>query len=181
MTVIPIKDEEQWLNELETEWWSQAQKVDSVEKACKLGRHIMDDYEHTFGSIIAAGSVMSYAMFKAWASEGDVSGFQAKCANTLLFDRIAYGKQVDVARKTGAPLSRHMYYGDMFTPEGMDSFRTFSPRIKDWLKWEAQERLDEDPDKYDSATKAHLRKLAAGNYPKWMKFEYVVYRRGEEE
>ena len=180
MTVVPIKDEEQWLNELEVEWWSQAQKIDTVEKACEFGRHIMDDYEHTFGSTILAGSVMSYAMFMAWASEADATGFQAKLANTLLFDRIAYGKQVDVARKTGAPLSRHMYYGDMFTPEGMDSFRTFSPRIKDWLRSEAQARLA-DPDKYDSATKAHLRKLAAGNYPKWMKFEYAVYKRGEDE
>ena len=180
MTVVPIEDEEQWLDRLEAEWWSQAQKIDTVEKACEFGRHIMDDYNHTLGSTILAGSVMSYAMFMAWASETDATGFQAKLANTLLFDRIAYGKQVDVARKTGAPLSRHMYYGDMFTPEGMDSFRTFSPRIKDWLRSEAQARLA-DPDKYDSATKAHLRKLAAGNYPKWMKFEYVVYRRGEDE
>ena len=180
MTVVPF-NEELCLDELEAEWWAQAQKIDTVEKACEFGRHIMDDYNHTFGSLILAGSVMSYAMFMAWASEGDASALQAKLANTSLFDRIAYGKQVDVARKTGAPLSRHMYYGDMFTPEGMESFRTFSPRIKDWLRWEAQERLDWDSDKYDSATKAHLRKLAAGNYPKWMRFEDVVYKRGEDE
>ncbi len=180
MTVVPVKDEEQWLNELEAKWWSQAQKIDTIEKACEFGRHIMDDYEHTFGSTILAGAVMSYAMFMAWASESDATSFQAKYANTLLFDRIAYGKQLDVAKKTGAPLSRHIYYGDMMTPAGMDSIRTYSPRVKDWLRSEAQARLA-DPDKYDSATKAHLRKLAAGNYPKWMRFENVVYKRGGDE
>lgn len=179
MTVEPL-DENKWLDELEKEWWEKASNVTSFDEVPDLAKHLMEDYKHTYASTTIAGAIITYAMFRAWAAEADVTGFQAKYANMLIFDRIAYGGRVDVAKLSGAPLSRHIYYGDMMTPMGMDSIRTFSPRVKEWLRSEAQARLA-DPDKYDSATKAHLRKLAAGNYPKWMKFEDVVYRRGEDE
>lgn len=175
-----IKDDEPGFKDMVQGWWDEAAKVSTLDQARDLGRHLLDDYEHTYGSACIAAAVASYATFMACAGEEGLTGFQAKYANLLIFDRIAFGKRMDLAEAAGAPLSRHIFYDDMLTPVGMDSIRTYSQRVKDWLRSEAKARL-QDAENLDSATKAHLRKLAAGNYPKWMKFEDAVYIRDDDE
>lgn len=122
---------------LEKEWFKEAQEQTIVTLPTFIN-HIMNDYEHDYGTICHAIAACSLAA--AWAAnkheQGRITGFQA---GFVMWDFIREWKY-----SSNQTALRIVNYDDMLYPQYEDKFdKVISKRTFESIQKAAQESLDE--------------------------------------
>lgn len=152
---------------LEKEWFEEARKQ-TLETLPKFIDHVMNDYEHDYGTVCHA--ISACAIAAAWAaneSEGACGGITGFQAGFIMWDFIRQWSYRN--NKTALKV---VNYDDMLYPQHWDKFeKTITKRTWERIQEEAELRLNEDrgypvhPD-----VKAHWESIVAGNVP----FGYTI-------
>lgn len=135
------------------EWFAQA-KTQTVETLADFCRHLMDDYQHDYGTVVHA--VAACALAAAYAadrhSRGGITGFQG---GFVMWDFIAEWQGLQ-----DRPL-RLVQFENMLYPQYDDSFdKTITPDTWAWIQAEAKKRLDEGPSPVAGRVWEHWRSIA---------------------
>lgn len=148
-------------------WFKEAKEGMNMEKLPAFLSHLMNDYEHDYGTICHA--LVAGAIATCWAMDNDphqggITGFQAGF--------VMWGFITRWMHKEG-PL-KLMEYHDMLYPQMENKFeKTVSPDTWKWLQDEARKLLeDKSTDNFppSPSVKAHWESIVAGNVP----FGYMV-------
>lgn len=147
---------------LQEEWFNQAKNI-KLNSLQEFIDHLLNDYEHDYGTIchaIAAGSIAT-----AWSmnehEQGGITGFQAW---GIMWDFIRHWMYAN--NKTGLKL---IDYDKMLFPQYEDSFdKTITSDIWKLLQKQAKENLLNKS--ANSNVIAHWKSIADGNVP----FGYAV-------
>lgn len=148
---------------LEKEWFDQASKQ-TLKTLPDFVNHLMNDYEHDYGTVCHA--VAACAIAAAWAADhepnGGITGFQA---GFVLWDFIKQWSFPD--NKTGMKI---INYDNMLYPQNQYLFKkTISKDVWDALIKQADEKLLKSPDAHPEVI-AHWKSIIAGDVP----FGYTV-------
>lgn len=142
-------------------WYLDAEKM-TMEELPEFLRHLVEDYEHDYGTIchaLAAGSLATtHAMNKT--EQGGITGFQS---GAIMWEFI---------RHWGIGINGPMQlirYENMLYPQYWEYFTTISESTWKWLQREAKRKLKESPDAHPDI-KAHWEKIVNGKVP----FGYVI-------
>jgi hypothetical protein len=154
------------------EWYAQASKQ-TLETLPFFLKHLMEDYEHDYGTIchaISAGAVAT-----AWAmnshENGGITGFQAGC---VMWEFIKHWNRT--GNKTGLKL---VDYDNMLYPQYEKQFSKIISRDT-WkaIQREAQSSLDKKEDHHvHMDVRHHWERIVAGYIP----FGYKLEESKEEE
>ncbi len=148
---------------LEKEWFAEAKKQ-TIETLPNFINHIMNDYEHDYGTICHA--VSACALAAAWAADtsenGGITGFQA---GFVMWDFIRQWSYT--SNETGM---RILNYDDMLFPQYADKFEK-TIRKDTWTKIQdiAKENLETKTTAHPNVI-AHWKNIVKGIVP----FGYVV-------
>lgn len=146
---------------LEKEWFKEA-KEQTIETLPNFINHVMNDYEHDYGTICHAIAACSLAA--AWAAnkheQGDITGFQASFVMWDFIKEWMYG-----SNQSGL---RIVDYDDMLYPQYKDKFdKIISKETFECLQKAAQESLDEVKQGREAHPNVikHWKSIVAGNVP----------------
>lgn len=146
---------------LEKEWFKEAEEQ-TIETLPAFINHIMNDYEHDYGTICHAISACSLAA--AWAvnkhPQGHITGFQA---GFVMWDFIKEWKYS--SNQTGL---RIVDYDDMLYPQYKDKFdKIISNETFECIQKAAKENLDEVKQGREAHPDVikHWKSIVAGNVP----------------
>ena len=122
------------------EWYVQAHDI-TLDDLPKFIEHLMNDYDHDYGTIchaLTAGSIATmYAMNKH--EQGGITGFQAGCIMWMFIRKWLYSEN-----KTGL---RMLNYDDILYPQYKHKFdKTISPDIWNSIQKEAAAKIQESID-----------------------------------
>lgn len=153
---------------LEIEWYDEA-KEQTLETLPEFMNHVLNDYEHDYGTICKAiAACGAAAMYAANATEqGGITGFQASCINWEI--QKAWGSFVT---HTGARL---INFDDMIFPQYENRFE----KTMDMETWEsiqeyARDRLKAAAEEMTPRVRSHMESIVAGNVP----FGYKIKEEG---
>lgn len=155
---------------LHKEWYKEAKEM-TAEKLPEFIRHLTEDYEHDYGTIVKAMGAAAIAAVMAVdnSDEGGITGFQASAVNWEFLRNWWY-----TDNKCGMKL---VDYDKMLYPQYDYRFKkTISSKVWAHLQEEAEKRLKEDTEKMNSPlgaspeVVAHWKSIVAGKVP----FGYVV-------
>ena len=155
-------NEEQHLEKI---WFKEAQEQ-TIETLPAFINHIMNEYEHDYGTICHA--IAACALAAAWATnrhkQGGITGFQA---GFVMWDFIKEWKYIE--NKTGLKI---VDYDNMLYPQYENKFdKVISKKTFEGIQKEAINRLVEyyntpENERYIHPDVAkHWRSIAAGNAP----------------
>lgn len=148
--------------EIHKEWYKEANEQ-TLDTLMGFINHLMNDYEHDYGTIChaMAASMMATMWAIDHSDSGGITGFQASHVMWQLVRNICFR-----SNKTGL---RIIDYDDMLYPQYAHKFEnTISKERFEMLRKEAQKRLDENAnDAYKAHPKvaAHWAAIAAGIPP----------------
>lgn len=145
---------------LEEEWFDDAKKQ-TLDTLPEFVRHIMNDYEHDYGTVCHA--ISACALAAAWAADksdgaqGGITGFQA---GFVMWDFIR--KWMYTSNKCGL---RIVDYDNMLYPQYEDDYDKVIPqRIWQDIQEEAWKRLQERDDAHPDV-KEHWQSIVDGKVP----------------
>ncbi len=145
------------------EWKEEASKQ-TMETIDTFIKHIVNDYEHDYGTIVHAMAAGMLATFSAIdkSDQGGITGFQASC---LMWEMV---------RKFGglnknAP-ARLVDMENLLFPQFEDRFTTISKSTAEWIKEEAKKKLAENSEHAHPDVIKHWEKIATG----WIPFGLVL-------
>lgn len=145
---------------LEKEWFEQA-KVQTLETLREFVYHVMNDYEHDYGTICHAISACAIAAAAAANSEpqGGITGFQASLIMWDFVKQWSYPQN-----KCGL---RILNFDDMLYPQYGNRFdKTISQKGWELVQKEAQRKLEEDRGySVHPEVEAHWRRIVEGVVP----------------
>ena len=159
----PITEEQ---TEIWKDWFKLAKKQD-MKSLPEFMRHVLNGYDHDYGTIIHA--ISACAIAAAWAADksecGGITGFQA---GFVMWDFIRYWSKNN--NKVGLKL---VDYDDMLFPQYQYRFeKTISPDTWKRLQEEANKNLENDLRSYPAhpAVLDHWHSIVDGKVP----FGYTV-------
>lgn len=152
---------------LEKEWFEEAAKQ-TLETLPKFVDHVMNDYEHDYGTVCHA--ISACAIAAAWAanhSEGACGGITGFQAGFIMWDFIRQWQYPN--NKTSLKI---VNYDDMLYPQHGRKFEKSIPkRTWEGIQKEAERRLKETGNPFvHPDVKAHWESIVAGQVP----FGYAV-------
>lgn len=148
---------------LENEWLEQA-KTQTLETLPTFINHLMNDYEHDYGTSIKATIVAMIATFNACnkSEQGGFTGFQVGFIPWFMMNEF-WGVS-EVGRKVID--FKHMLY-----PQYAHKFeKTMSSKIWHTLQEVAKEKMKEPVENFHPDVREHISKIVAGQIP----FGYTV-------
>lgn len=148
---------------LENEWLEQA-KTQTLETLSQFINHLMNDYEHDYGTSIKATIVAMIATFNACekSEQGGFTGFQVGFIPWFMMNEF-WGNS-EVGRKV-------IDFENMLYPQYAHRFeKTMSSKIWHKLQKIAKERMKEPAENFHPDVREHIAKIAAGQIP----FGYTV-------
>ena len=160
---IKISEGNEEFNNILQEWEMQARDM-TLEKLPEFLNHLLNDYQHCYGTICHAIAIGSIAA--AWAmdkdEQGGITGFQG---SAVMFE---FMKKWDIGLKN-VPF-KLVNFENMLYTQYYDKFqKTISLKTWEWLQQKAKENLDSrgmvHPD-----VKKHWEEIVEGIVP----FGYIV-------
>lgn len=149
---------------LEVEWLKEAHEQ-TLETLPKFIDHLMNDYEHDYGTCVKAAAAAMIGAFVAFDKQEGFTGFQAGCIPWLMMNEF-WGKS-EVGRKV-------LDFGKMLYPQYDFMYeKSIKPKTFAKLKEVAKEKIEEA----DKATASgdnnfvhphvyrHWKSIAEGNIP----------------
>lgn len=148
--------------QLEKEWFKQAREQ-TLETLPSFINHIMNDYEHDYGTVCHA--IGACALAAAWAADksaqGGITGFQA---GFVMWDFI---RQWNYTHNTcGMGI---LDYDNMLYPQYEHKFKTISEWNWEELQKKAKENLSKETNAHPDVI-AHWKSIVEGNIP----FGYTI-------
>lgn len=143
-------------------WFADADKI-TLENLPEFLRHLMEDYEHDYGTICHALSAGAIATMWAMNNhpQGDITGFQA--------GGVLWGVIKNWSYRTNKTGLRLIDYDDLLYPQYEYKFdKTISSDTWSLLQKQAQEKLDKDAvDTLGAADSVvnHWKSIVAGVIP----------------
>lgn len=159
MEKIQITEE----NHFEDKWFMQA-KTQTLETLPEFINHLMNDYEHDYGTIVKATAAAMIATFNACnnSEQGGFTGFQVGFLPWFMMDK--FWGESEVGRKV-------IDFQNMLYPQYAHKFeKTMPSRIWHKLQKLAKERMEEPAENFYPDVREHISKIAAGEVP----FGYTV-------
>lgn len=150
-------------NHLENEWLEQAEKQ-TLETLPEFIDHLMNDYEHDYGTIVKATAAAMIATFSACnqSEQGGFTGFQVGFIPWLMINEF-WG-----ASKVGRKIINFDY---MLYPQYAHKFeKTMSSETWKSLQDRAKELMKEPVENFHPDVRLHISKIVAGEIP----FGYTV-------
>lgn len=147
----------------ENEWLEQA-KNQTLETLPQFINHLMNDYEHDYGTSIKATAVAMIATFHVCekSEQGGFTGFQVGFIPWFMIDEF-WGNS-EVGRKI-------IDFEHMLYPQYADKFeKTIPSKIWHKLQKVAKEKMKEPAENFHPDVRDHISKIAAGQIP----FGYTV-------
>ena len=150
---------------LQKEWYEQAKQIKAMEELTLFIAHVMNDYDHDYGTAVhaIAASALAAAYYGAYSES--VTGFQMSLIMWMIAHQLVYDDNVCGLKMID--------YDDMLYPQYEDKFdKTISPQVWENLQKEAKKRLevaDEEP-KACAAVRNHWQSIVDGKVP----FGYTV-------
>ena len=141
---------------LEKDWYKEA-KEQTLETLPKFINHLMNDYEHDYGTVCKAISACMLATMSACDKEpqGGITGFQASC---IMWELIPKMTLMDMS--AGATI---LTYSDMLYPQYKEKFdKTISRSCFKRLQRLAKKHLK---DIKHPIVKAHMQSIVNGVIP----------------
>lgn len=139
---------------LEKEWLEEAHEQ-TLETLPKFINHLMNDYEHDYGTCVKAVSAAMLGTFWAFDKQEGFTGFQVTFIPWLMMKEF-WGKS-EVGRKV-------IDFDDMVFPQYEDRFRnTISKKLFERLQKRASEFIEEGSLHPD--VKKHMESIVAGEVP----------------
>lgn len=148
---------------LEKEWMLEAEKQ-TLETLSTFINHLMNDYEHDYGTIVKATAAAMIATFNACdqSEQGGFTGFQVGFIPWFMMDKF-WGES-----KTSR---RVINFDDMLYPQYADKFeKTMSSKTWNKLQEVAKEKMKEPVENFHPSVREHISKIADGQVP----FGYTV-------
>lgn len=144
----------------EHEQWYIDAKEHTLETLPAFLNHLLNDYEHDYGTICHALAAGAIATMKAMnkTPQGGITGFQA---GAIMWEFIKNWMHFD------GPM-RLLTYKDMLYPLNEDTYMTISKDTHEWLIKEAKDRLSlskEENEFISQNIRDHWEKIAAGEVP----------------
>lgn len=146
---------------LEKEWFKEANKQ-TMETLPAFMSHVMNDYEHDYGTVCNA--IAACAIAAAWAANtapgarGGITGFQA---GFVMWDFVRQWSYT--SNKCGLKM---VDYDKMLYPQYEYRFeKTISKETWQAIQKRAAELLEESGDYAHDAVTEHWRSIASGNVP----------------
>lgn len=139
------------------EWKTQA-KEQTVETIGEFVRHLAEDYDHDYGTIVHAITSAMIAVGTAIdrSKQGGITGFQASCIPWPIIR-----EYMGVKGESGA---RIVNYDDLLYPQHEHKFNQISQDCWDKIQFRAQENLKDKPDAHPNV-RAHWESLVEGKIP----------------
>lgn len=150
-------------NHLEKEWFMQAEKQ-TLETLSEFINHLMNDYEHDYGTIVKATAAAMIATFNACdqSEQGGFTGFQVGFIPWFMINK--FWGESKVGRKV-------IDFEHMLYPQYECQFeKTMSSKIWNKLQELAKEKMKEPVAQFHPQVREHISKIAAGEVP----FGYTV-------
>lgn len=148
---------------LENEWLKQAEKQ-TLETLPEFINHLMNDYEHDYGTIVKATAAAMIATFEACdkSEQGGLTGFQVRFMPWFMMNK--FWGESEVGRKV-------IDFEHMLYPQYAYKFeKTMSSKTWHKLQEIAKERMKEPIGNFHPDVRLHISKIAAGQIP----FGYTV-------
>ena len=146
------------VDHLENEWFKKAE-TQTLETLPEFINHLMNDYEHDYGTIVKATAAAMIATFEVCnkSEQGGLTGFQTGFIPWLMMDK--FWGESKVGRKV-------VDFYDMFYPQYADRFeKTISPETWNDLQKIAKEKMKEPIGNFHPNVRLHISKIAAGEIP----------------
>lgn len=150
---------------IEKEWFAEAKKQRLLMLPVFIN-HVMNDYEHDYGTVCHA--IAACALAATWAANdeigarGGITGFQAGFVMWDFIRQFMYENN-----KCGL---RIIDYDKMLYPQYGDSFgKRISPAVRDSLMKRSEELLKENSDAHPAVIE-HWKAISTGHMP----FGYIV-------
>lgn len=143
---------------LEKEWFEEAKKIETVEDLAKFVNHMLNDYNHDYGTCCYA--VAACAVAGAWlgASVQWITGFQA---GLVMFEFIRHWTKE--ANKCGLKL---VDYDEFLFPQYEEKFdKTISKETWENIQKAARNNLEKEDDFVHPRVRAHWKKIVDGIVP----------------
>lgn len=144
------------------QWYEQAKDIKGPFELHQFVSHLLNDYIHDYGTICHACSAAAIAACHAIDSDpdqGGITGFQASC---IMGGFIRHWMHIE-----GSFWIREL--SDMLYPQNEERFTSISQESFDWLKEQAQKKMDEYPDAATGVYR-HWKEIAEGKVP----FGYAI-------
>ena len=133
---IVLDEESKDFQDIKSEWFKKAHNIKSVEELVKFIDHLLNDYEHDYGTVVRAISAMTLATAHMGATIEGITGFQA---GFVMWDFIKLWEYPD--NKTGMRL---VDYDKMLYPQYDEYFsKVISKATWEELQAEAKKKLEE--------------------------------------
>ena len=133
---IVLDEESKDFQDIKSEWFKKAHNIKSVEELVKFIDHLLNDYEHDYGTVVRAISAMTFATACMGATIEGITGFQA---GFVMWDFIKLWEYPD--NKTGMRL---VNYDNMLYPQYDEYFsKVISKATWEELQAEAKKNLEE--------------------------------------
>lgn len=148
---------------LEKEWMLEAEKQ-TLETLPTFINHLMNDYEHDYGTIVKATAAAMLATFYACdkSEQGGFTGFQVGFIPWFMIGE--FWGESKVGRKV-------IDFENMLYPQYEHKFeKTMSSKIWHKLQEAAKEKMKEPVENFHPDVREHISKIAAGQIP----FGYTV-------
>lgn len=139
-------------------------ETQTLETLPQFINHLMNDYEHNYGTSIKATMTAMIATFNACdkSEQGGFTGFQVGFIPWLMMNE--FWGESEVGRKV-------IDFEHMLYPQYADKFeKTMSSKIWNKLQEIAKERMKEPVENFHPDVREHIAKIAAGQVP----FGYTV-------
>lgn len=148
---------------LEKEWMLEAEKQ-TLETLPQFINHLMNDYEHDYGTIIKATAAAMIATFNSCnhSEQGGFTGFQVGFIPWLMINK--FWGESEIGRKV-------IDFERMLYPQYAYKFeKTISSKIWHKLQEIAKEKMKEPVENFHPDVREHISKIAAGQIP----FGYTI-------
>ncbi len=142
---------------LEKEWHEEAKKQ-TLKTLPKFIKHLMDDYVHSYGTIVKAMACAAYATILVCNNtpSRSITGFQASCLVWQIIHEMGMFKS-----ESG---SRILTFDDMLYPQYSNRFSCIDKDTWDKLQELAESKLEEDGVMHPNVKK-HLQSIVNGTVP----------------
>lgn len=143
---------------LEKGWFEEAKKIESVEELAKFVNHMLNDYNHDYGTCCYA--VAACAVAGAWLGSHvqGITGFQA---GFVMFEFIRHW-----TKETNECGLKLVDYDKFLFPQYEEMFdKTISKGIWENIQKAARNNLDKEDDFVHPRVRAHWKKIAEGVVP----------------
>lgn len=150
-------------NHFEDQWFMQAE-TQTLETLPEFINHLMNDYEHDYGTIVKATAAAMIATFNACdqSEQGGFTGSQAGFIPWFMMDK--FWGESNVGRRV-------IDFEQMLYPQYEYQFeKTMSPKFWNKLQEIAKEKMKEPVSNFHPVVREHISKIAAGQIP----FGYTI-------